>query len=85
MVVSTTYLRLTLARALDLAPATREELVRDFGPAGVWDADELARDFDLEAVAAPFVLLRRKADGARGLAMFQAVPRLYYDFSADMR
>jgi hypothetical protein len=80
MAVSTSYLHLTLARALGLAPATHEELVRDFGPAGVWDADELARDFDLEAVAEPFVLLRRKADGARGLAIFQGVPRLYYDF-----
>jgi hypothetical protein len=32
---------------------------------------------------APFVVVRRKADGVKGSLMFQHMPRFYYGFAKD--
>jgi hypothetical protein len=49
----------------------------------VWDPAELARDFVVEGFKAPFVVVRRKADGAVGSLMFQHQPRYYFDWVQD--
>ncbi|HOC58266.1 MAG TPA: hypothetical protein PKI20_21795 [Verrucomicrobiota bacterium] len=49
----------------------------------VWDAAELARDFVVHGFMAPFVVVRRKADGVVGSLMFQHQPRYYFDWVQD--
>ena len=49
----------------------------------VWDAVELARDFEVLGFAAPFVVVRRRADRKLGSLLFQHQPRLYFAFRAD--
>ena len=51
----------------------------------VWDAAELARDYVVEGFMAPFVVVRRKADGVVGSLMFQHHPRYYFDWVADRK
>lgn len=47
----------------------------------VWDTQELGRDFEVLGFAAPFVVVRRKADGVKGSLMFQHNPRYYFSFT----
>jgi hypothetical protein len=49
----------------------------------VWDTEQLADAFEVSGFAAPFVVVRRKADGVRGSLMFQHNPRFYFCFVAD--
>ena len=56
-----------------------EELDRD-GP--IWDTAGLQHDYDVEGFAAPYVVVRRKADDVRGTLMFTHNPRVYFGFSA---
>jgi hypothetical protein len=51
----------------------------------VWDTDELAREFDVEGFMAPFIVVRRKADGVVGSLEFQHSPRFYFNFKEDRR
>lgn len=46
----------------------------------VWTTKELGDEFTVHSFAAPFVLVTRKADGARGSLMFQHDPRFYWGF-----
>jgi hypothetical protein len=46
----------------------------------VWNADELARDFDVLNFSAPLVVVRRKVDGALGSLFFSNRPRFYWAF-----
>lgn len=64
----------------DFAPPSgvRERLEATYGR--VWDTDEMQRDFTVEGFGAPFVVVRRKADGARGTLAFQHSPRFYFAF-----
>ena len=71
------------ARALELnrnAEARQQLLARH---AEVWDTEELARDFELIGFAAPYVVVRRKADGEMGSLEFQHHPRFYFNFEPD--
>jgi len=43
----------------------------------VWDAVELARDFEVLGFAAPFVVVRRRIDQKLGSLLFQHQPRLF--------
>jgi hypothetical protein len=48
-----------------------------------WTTEELTRDFTVEGFAAPFVVVRRKADGQRGSLQFTGgggEPRVYHSF-----
>ncbi len=45
-------------------PGTREALESQYGQ--VWDTEELSRDFEVIGFLAPFVVVRRKSDGAKG-------------------
>lgn len=48
-----------------------------------WTTEELQRDFSVEGFSAPFVVVRRKSDGARGTLEFKHSPRIYFDFRLD--
>jgi hypothetical protein len=56
----------------------REALEAEHGQC--WDTDELQRDFEVVGFCAPFVVVKRKSDGAKGSLMFQHYPRLYFRF-----
>lgn len=49
----------------------------------VWDTEELRRDFVVIGFRAPYVAVRRIADGQVGSLMFNHSPRYYYDWKAD--
>jgi hypothetical protein len=66
---------------INAAPQPREGLEAAYGR--VWDAQELARDFEVIGYLAPFVVVRRRADGVLGSLEFQASPRFYFAFRAD--
>ena len=48
-----------------------------------WTTDELTRDFEVIGFAAPFVVVRRKSDGAKGSLEFTHSPRVYFGWRAD--
>ena len=48
-----------------------------------WTTDELGRDFEVLGFQAPFVVVRRKADGVTGSLEFTHSPRVYFGFTAD--
>jgi hypothetical protein len=62
-------------------PNGREALEKEFGQ--VWDTNELSRDFEVLGFMAPFVVVRRKADGIKGSLKFQHCPRFYFSFEED--
>jgi hypothetical protein len=74
-------LRRTLLVQVNTAASERAALEAQHGQ--VWDTQELARDFVVEGFMAPFVVVKRKADGAVGSLMFQHNPRFYFDWSQD--
>jgi hypothetical protein len=59
-------------------PGSREALEAEHGQ--VWNTQELGRDFTVEGFLAPYVVVRRKADGQRGSLLFQHSPRFYFSF-----
>ena len=63
---------------INLHPGSREALEAEHGQ--VWETQELGRDFDVQGFLAPYVVVRRKADGQRGSLMFQNSPRFYFGF-----
>lgn len=46
----------------------------------VWDTSQLTDEFEVIAFLAPFVQVRRKADGVDGIMVFQHRPRFYFRF-----
>jgi hypothetical protein len=48
-----------------------------------WDTDALRKEFEVLMFAAPFVVVRRLADGVRGTMMFTHNPRFYFNFIPD--
>lgn len=57
------------------------DLVADRGP--TWDTDALRAEFDVIGFAAPFVVVRRKADGVKGTLEFTHHPRVYFGWQED--
>ena len=49
----------------------------------VWDPQQLRQDFEVLEFAAPYVVVRRRSDGALGSLEFQNEPRFYFNFEAD--
>ena len=78
---ATEDIRRTLAVQVNTNPSDRTALEAQYGQ--VWDTAELARDFVVEGFMAPYVVVRRKADGALGSLMFQHHPRYYFDWVQD--
>lgn len=52
------------------------DLAADAGPR--WTTDELAAEFAVIGFAAPYVVVRRRADGAEGSLEFTHSPRVYF-------
>jgi hypothetical protein len=48
-----------------------------------WSTDQLRNEFEVIGFAAPFVVVRRKADGVKGSLEFTHNPRWYFNFVAD--
>ena len=65
--------RRALVAEINCHNAERAALVERYGQ--VWDTSELANDFEVLEFAAPFVVVRRKADKKLGSLMFQHHPR----------
>ena len=65
----------------EIMAATRPEYEAKYGQ--VWDTQELQRDYEVTGFAAPFVVVRRKSDGAVGSLRFTHSPRMYFGFVAD--
>jgi hypothetical protein len=63
---------------INAKPGSREALEAQYGK--VWTTGELADDFEVMGFMAPFVVVRRKADGAEGSLEFQHFPRLYFNW-----
>jgi len=77
----TEALRRQRMHEINAEPGSREALEAKYGQ--VWDTRELARDFIVLGFAAPYVVVRRKADGVKGSLEFQHSPRFYFNFQAD--
>ena len=48
-----------------------------------WTTGELQRDFEVTGFMAPFVVVRRRSDGAVGSLEFTHSPRVYFGWKAD--
>lgn len=77
----TENIRRDMVNAINADPGSREALEAEHGQ--VWDTGEMQVDFAVDGFMAPMVVVRRKADGARGSLMFQHSPRFYFGFKAD--
>ena len=46
----------------------------------VMTTDEVREKFEVISFLAPFVMVKRKADGVKGTLQFTHMPRFYFDF-----
>lgn len=74
------YRRLRL-HEINTEPSDREALEAIHGR--VWDTTELNEQFVVIGFLAPFVVVRRKADGRKGSLEFQHNPRYFFNFVLD--
>jgi len=74
--------RRQLVQTINQNPDTRAALEEDF-PGDVYDTDQLQEKFDVIGFAAPFVVVRRKADGVQGTLTFQHSPRFYFGWEEE--
>lgn len=68
-------------RAMIASGQPQRDLSQTDGP--TWTTDELGKEFDVLAFIAPFVIVRRKSDGANGSMEFTHSPRVYFNFVDD--
>ncbi len=68
---------------INAEPGSREALEAEHGQ--VWDTPQLGQEFEVIGFMAPFVVVRRKADGVKGSLEFQHMPRFYFNFVPDGR
>lgn len=66
---------------LNASPGSKEALQSRYGE--VWDTQELQRDFEVLGFLSPYVVVRRRSDGAKGSLRFQHNPRFYFEFQPD--
>ncbi len=78
---STENIRRGMVQELNTNAGEREALEKKYGQ--VWSTDELSKDFEALGFMAPFIIVRRKADGKRGTLMFQHSPRFYFSFTEE--
>lgn len=74
----TENIRRELVAEINAEPGSREALEAVHGE--VWDTEQVREQFDVIGFGAPFVVVRRKADGIKGSLMFQHNPRFYFGF-----
>ena len=73
--------RRALLVKINSEPAEHAELETRYGH--VWNAAELAADFEVLGFAAPFVVVKRRVDNRLGSLLFQHHPRFYFAFQED--
>jgi hypothetical protein len=73
--------RKELVAQVNSYPKGRREL-EDLGM-DIWDTKQMGQDFEVLGFRAPFVIVERRCDGARGSLMFQNDPRFYFEFERD--
>lgn len=73
--------RLRIEHELNRNPRSREELEASVGE--VWDEEELLQHFDVLGFRAPFALVVRRSDGAKGSLVMQQDPRFYFGFEVS--
>lgn len=57
------------------------DLAEELGINGpTWTTEQLQQEFSVTGFAAPFVIVRRKSDGAKGTLEFTHSPRIYFNF-----
>ena len=62
----------------------RANVYRDLAKADKWwTTEDLRRDYEVLAFAAPLVVVKRKADGATGTFEFTHMPRFYFNWVED--
>ena len=61
--------------------AERQRLEARYGQ--IWDAAQLAKDFDVLGFMAPYVVVRRRSDGRKGSLEFQHLPRFCFNLVLD--
>ena len=49
----------------------------------VWDTTEMTAEFEVIGFLAPFVVVKRRADGVKGTLQFQSIPRFYFSFREE--
>lgn len=72
--------RRVMTAVINSEQADRQRLEEQHGR--VWNTQELSQDFEVQSFSAPFVIVRRKSDGALGSLLFQHMPRFYFQFEA---
>jgi hypothetical protein len=73
---------------IDPTEAARRALIADgpVAPEGqTWTTAQLQEDFDVTGFLAPFVVVRRRADGVVGSLQFNHSPRVYFGWTPDAR
>lgn len=45
-----------------------------------WTTETMQRDFEALGFCAPFIVVKRRSDGIKGLLEFTHNPRVYFDF-----
>jgi hypothetical protein len=48
-----------------------------------WSTDQLCEEFEVIGFMAPFVVVRRRADGVKGSLEFTHSPRIYFNWQED--
>ena len=63
---------------LNAEKASRAWLETRYGQ--VWTTTELGKEFEMRGFAAPYVMVKRRSDGAMGSLEFQHSPRFYFNW-----
>jgi hypothetical protein len=63
---------------INAEPGSREALEQQHGQ--VWSTDEMVEQFEAVGFLAPYIVVRRKSDGAKGSLEFQHNPRFYFNW-----
>jgi hypothetical protein len=64
-----------------VAEEGREALEAEVGQ--VWNTEELTTEFEVTGFSAPYVIVKRKADGVTGSLEFTHHPRFYFHFVSN--
>lgn len=67
----------------DLVAELHKAALRGDETSPTWTTEELQEDFEVLSFAAPFVVVRRKSDGALGSLEFTHSPRTYFGWKED--
>lgn len=71
------------ALLLEINAEAAERSILECRHGRVWSASELAHDFKVVGFAAPYAVVKRKADHQLGSLLFQHHPRYYFTFQED--